>query len=66
MRKKIGQRSAGQGQKVLNERSGNAERWARGGRRRAYLDSYQEALSYDRFKAAGYATGAGQVQSAPR
>ena len=64
--KKIEQISAGQVQKVVRELSGKAESCARAGRLRAYLDRFQEALSYDQFKAAGYPLGSGEVESAHR
>jgi phosphoglycolate phosphatase-like HAD superfamily hydrolase len=63
---KIEQISAGQVQKVVKELKGKAERCERAGRLRAYLERFADALSYDRFKAAGYPVGSGEVESAHR
>jgi hypothetical protein len=64
--KKTAQISAGEVKKVLRELRGKEESCERAGRLRGYLGRFQDALSYDRFKAAGYPIGSGEVESAHR
>jgi hypothetical protein len=64
--RKLEQISAGKVKKVLRELRRTAESCERAGRLCAYLERFQDALFYDRFKAAGYPIGSGEVESAHR
>ena len=64
--RKIAQISAGRVRKVLRELRSKEEDCERAGRLRGYLERFADALSYDRFKAAGYPIGSGEVESAHR
>jgi len=64
--RKVAQLSAGGVKKVLRELRRKAQSCERAGRLRAYLERFQDALCYDRFKAAGYPVGSGEVESAHR
>ncbi len=63
---KLEQISAGSVKKVLRELGRKAESCGRAGRLRAYLERFQDAVFYDRFTAAGYPIGSGEVESAHR
>jgi hypothetical protein len=64
--RKVAQISAGGVKKVLRELRRKAQGCERAGRLCGYLERFQDALSYDRFKAAGYPIGSGEVESAHR
>ena len=66
VRKKLEQISAGGVQTVMSALRRTAERCDRARRLRAYLERFQDALCYDKFKAAGYPVGSGEVESAHR
>lgn len=66
VRKKVEQISAGKVRNVVGELRGKEKSCERAGRLRAYLERFQDAVCYDRFKAAGYPIGSGEVESAHR
>lgn len=65
VKSKLEQISAGGVRKVVRELRRKAQSCERARRRRAYLERFQDAVSSDRFKAAGYPIGSGEVESAP-
>jgi len=64
--KKLAQVSAGEVKKVLRELRLKEKSCARAGRLRGYLDRFRDAVFYDKFQAAGYPIGSGEIESAHR